>query len=158
MCIPYVCMYVGVPVGVCTCSMLVWVHVWVYYECVLIPLPFCVFGCVLQCFGFVRWDSDSLQKIRTRFRFVPVMDPIHRRFENQSMGWFVDQYWFVQWDQTSIQSETASFHVSVCSYVIFFFTIIVFYSYYFMWLHIIFYQFGLLYHFMRHYWLSILIV
>jgi len=28
-------------------------------------------------------------------------------------------------------SETASFYVSVCSYVIFFFTIIVFYSYYF---------------------------
>ena len=29
-------------------------------------------------------------------------------------------------------SETASLHVSVCSYVIFFFTVIVFYSYYFI--------------------------
>ena len=37
-------------------------------------------------------------------------------------------------------SETASFHVSVCSCVIFFFTVIVFYSYHFMWLYIIFYH------------------
>jgi len=90
-------MYVGVPVYVCTCVVRVCVRVWVCYECVLIPLPLYVFGCVLQRFGFVQWDPDPLQEIRIQFRFVPVMDPIHMQLKDRSMRWSVDQYQFVQW-------------------------------------------------------------
>ena len=52
---------------------------------------------VLQWFRPIRWDPDPLQETQTRSEFVLVVDPIHRRFEDQFMGWSVDQYWFVQW-------------------------------------------------------------
>ena len=106
--------------------MLVWVyiHVWVciyvlyvymlLYTCTstfmyCIRLSVCLSTCVIMfkyvwicdmctvaCFS----DSDPFCEIRTRcwrFRFVLVMDQIHRRFEDRSMGWSVDQYRFVQW-------------------------------------------------------------
>ena len=44
--------------------------------------------------------SDSLgwSKLgNERFRFIPILDPIHKLFEDRFMEWSVDQYRFVQW-------------------------------------------------------------
>ena len=63
----------------------------------------CIYACarcVLQRFRTHSRDADLFGKIRTcyrRFRFVPVMNLIHRRFEDRSMGWSADSYRFVQW-------------------------------------------------------------
>jgi len=51
----------------------------------------------LEHFGFVRWDPDQLLETRTRSGFMLVVDPIHRQFEDRSIGRSEDQYWFVQW-------------------------------------------------------------
>ena len=81
------CTCVGVRVCVC-------MHVWV------LSMHLYLFVCSVACysvsdpFGEIR---TQLQETRTRSRFVLVVDPIHRRFENRSMGWSVDQYRFVQW-------------------------------------------------------------
>ena len=49
---------------------------------------------VSDLFGEIR---TQLQETRTRSRFMLIVDPIHRRFEDLSIGWSVDQYRFVQW-------------------------------------------------------------
>ena len=40
--------------------------------------------------------SGPLLETRIRSGFMLVVDPIHKQFEDRSMGWFVDQYQFVQ--------------------------------------------------------------
>jgi len=74
-------------------------HVYIM-ECIHVRGYFCVRSCVwlrVAVFRIRLVRSGLLQEIRTRFRFVLVVDPIHRRFEDRSMRWSVDQCWFVQW-------------------------------------------------------------
>jgi len=139
----YVCMYVGVLVGVCMCG-LVWVLVWVYDECVLIPLPLCMFGYVLHRVEFVRWDPTRCRRSRPNSnlcRYGPdtqvIRRPIHgmirrsvpvravkprQRFGSKPryfMWIFVLMYFLIYHCQ----------HAFTC------------YCYHFMWLSVIFYQF-----------------
>ena len=75
----YTCIHMYV--GVCTCGMLVWVHVWVYSVCVCVGFPFLSI-CFVACYGVL--DSLGRSKLgNRRFRLVPMMDPIHRQFEDQ---------------------------------------------------------------------------
>ena len=80
----YLCMYKFV--GKYACMLCVCVHV---YAHVFVCVFMLVFDCVLQQFRTHSRDPDSFGKLRTRYRrfeFVPAMDPIHRRFEDRSMG------------------------------------------------------------------------
>ena len=56
------------------------------YTCTRVCL--CEFMCLVACYSvsdrLVR--SGPLQEIRTRFGFVLVVDPIHRGFEDRSIG------------------------------------------------------------------------
>ena len=153
-------MYVGVPVGVCTCGMLVWVHVWVYYECVLIPfLSVCLAACSAFWIHSVRsgpvaGDLDPIQ-ICARYRpnTLAIRRLIHGMICRSVLARAVKT-------RRRFGSKTTSFHLSVCFCLIFSFTVInmyLFYFYHFMWLSVIFYQFDYLYHFMRHLWLFTLI-
>ena len=62
-------MYMGVSVCVCMCGVRVWAHVRLYYGCVLIPLPLCVFDGVLHHYKPVWGDQDLLQEIRIGVRY-----------------------------------------------------------------------------------------
>ena len=81
----YVCGYTHMcpyaRVGVLAC---IYIYLYVLVACYSIS----------DLFGEI-WTQ--LQEIRTRFGSVLVVDPIHRRFEDRSMGWSVDQYQFMQW-------------------------------------------------------------
>jgi len=82
-----VSMYICVCINVCMC-ILVYVCVWV-----LISLPLCVRLRVTAITdSFVRSELSY-----GRYGFVLVVNPIHRRFEDRSMGWSGDPYRFVQW-------------------------------------------------------------
>ena len=138
----YRCMHVGIRICVR-------MHVWV------LSMYLCLYVCVWLCATVFRIRlvrSGPLQE--TRFGFVLVVDPIHRRFEDRSMGWSVDQYQFVQWrlDSDSVSKlrhfmwvfVLVHFLIYRCRYA---FTC---YTYHYMWLSVIFYLFDYLYHFMRH--------
>jgi len=116
----YICMYVGVHVCVCTCGMHEWVHVWACYVCMLIPLPLCVFGCVLQ-----RLRTRSRSKLgNMRFRLVFIMDltlaiqrPTHGMIQRSVPVRAVKT-------RRRFRFKITSFHVSVWFCVIFLFTIV----------------------------------
>ena len=145
----YLYMYVYVGIHVCVRE-----HVWVLI--VYLCLYVCV-GCVLQCFGPVWWDpspaSGDPDPIRIRAHCGPDTQAIRRPAHAMICR-------SIPVHAAKTRSETASFHVSVrscafpyyrCRYA---FTC---YTYHFMWLSIIFYQFDYLYLFMRHLWLFTLI-
>jgi len=164
-------MYISVSMYACSMYVCVYLYMYVYrctrmcrcarvgIKCTFIFI--CMFGCVLQYFGSVWWDPDQLQKTQTRFRFMLVMDPIHRQSEDRPMGWSVDPYRFVQWrpDGDLVPKSRHFMWVFVlvhfliyrCRYA---FT---YYCYHFMRLSVIFYQFDNLYHFVRHLWLFTLV-
>ena len=88
-------MYVGVCVYlytyICGCTrMFMRVYCGVY-TCMRVCL--CEFMCLVACCSV----SYSFGETWTRFKVVPDVDQIHRRFEDRFMGWPVDQYRFVQW-------------------------------------------------------------
>ena len=108
----YLCMYARVACMyeyMCECIM-----------CVLILLPLCVFGGILQRYELVWWDPDPLQETWICARFEPYSVAI-RRPVHEMIWRFVPIHtvktrrWF--------GFKTASFHVSVCSYVIFLFIV-----------------------------------
>ena len=152
-CCVCLCTYIYAGVHVCLC---------VYIEeCIRVRGYVCVSSCVwlrITVFWTRLVRYGPLQEIRTRFGFVLVVDPIHRRFENRSMRWSVDQYRFVQWrpDGDSIPKPRHFIWAFVLVYLPLsvWFTC---YTYHFMWLSFMFYQFDFLYYFMRHPWLFTLI-
>ena len=127
---------------VCKCSacgcmyvyfMYWFVHVWIIMYICLCGL-FVYVGCVLQrCGTRTRlYDPNSVTRDPDSIEFVLVVDPIHWRFKDRSIGWSKDSYWFVQWrpDGDSdtkprhfmwvffvyLLSFSVLFHVSVCYY------------------------------------------
>ena len=89
--------------------MYVGVCVYLYtYICLGVCLNTCMctvgcsydFKCVVMCDSdpdpFRRFELSN-GRPRTWFRFVPIMYPIHRQFEDRPMGWSGDLYQFVQW-------------------------------------------------------------
>ena len=97
--------------------------------------------CSVACYNI----SDLFGKIRTRywrFGLVPVMDPIHRRFEDRSMRWSIDQYRFMQWrpDDDSFPISRHFMWVFILVYFFIYCCRYAFtcYSYHFMWLCVIF--------------------
>jgi len=90
-----VCMYGCV--DVCTSVLYTYTRMCMYYMCLGVCLNTCMctvgclyeFKCMVMCYS----DSDpfrrselSNRRPKTRFRFMPDVDPIHRRFEDRSMG------------------------------------------------------------------------
>jgi len=95
-------MYVGVCIVVHICM---WVYTYVHvHVCKRVFMCTCIHEYLIACYSildsFVRSELGN-----KRLKVVPVMDPIHRRFEDWSMGWSVDQYRFVSEDQTAIQFQ-----------------------------------------------------
>jgi len=92
-------------------------------------------------FGEIR---TNLQETQTQSEFVLVVDPIHKQFEDRSIGWSVDQNWFVQWrpDDDSVPKP----HHFMCVFFLVHLLIyrcqyaFTYYTYHFMWFSIIFYQ------------------
>jgi len=123
-----VCMRGYVPVSMYVC-VYIYIHV-----CILVCVYVCMWGYVYNvcvCLYIIvsirlRVTAFQTRSVRSelgngRFELVPVVDPIHRRFEDWPMGWLGDLYRFMQWrtDGDSV-SKPPSFHVSVCSCIIFF--------------------------------------
>ena len=85
-----VCLYMYVYMSVHVC---VSMHMWVFS--MYLYLFVCV-GYVPQHF-VLRWDPNPASGDPDTIRIHAVVDPTHRRFEDRSIGWFVDQYQFMQW-------------------------------------------------------------
>ena len=134
-CIEYVCvysyigMYVGVLLWVYTCMYMhvCWVHVWECYVFVLIPLPLCVFGSVLQWFRLVRATQTWYREIQVCVRYGPDTLAIWRSTHGMAR-WSV----LVHAVETRrrFNSEIALFHVSVCLCLISLFTVVNRYLYF----------------------------
>jgi len=113
----------------------------------------CVVACysILDSLGVIR---TQLQETRTGSRFMLVVDPIHRQFEDRLMGWSIDQYRFVQWRPDSDPVRKLRHFMWVFVFVSFSYLplsiCIMFYFYHFMWLFDLFYQCEYLYHSMSH--------
>ena len=81
--------YVYLYMYVCGCTR-VRIHMWcacmdtcvsVFFLCVDSPSSMCLVACYSVSDSFVRSELGN-----ERFRFVPIPDLIHRRFEHRSMG------------------------------------------------------------------------
>ena len=71
-------------------------HVYVRMHVWVLSMYLCLYICgysISDPFGEIR---TQLLETRTRSGFMPVVDPIHRQFEDRPMGWFGDPYQFVQ--------------------------------------------------------------
>ena len=95
-----VCMYIRI------CSVYEYVYVYIcMLDCahvcrvhVLCVLYMCTYvnECLVVCCSVL--DSFVRSKLSNRrFKFMPVLDPIDWQFEDRSMRWSRDMYWFVQW-------------------------------------------------------------
>ena len=86
----YVCVYLYTYVGVRVCVEILESVFSVYLYLIMCWLRATVFRiCSVR--------SGPLQETRTRSGFVLVVNPIHRQFEDRSIGRSEDQYRFVQW-------------------------------------------------------------
>ena len=150
--------------GVCIC-ILVYVCVWVYTY-----VPVCTCGCLaciyIYMYALVASYSDSDPFVRSklgnrRFGLVLVMDPITKAIQ-RPIHEMIRRSVPVRVVKTRRRfgSETASFLVSIRSCAFPYLPLwyaFTYYTYHFMWLSVIFYQFDYLYHFMRHLWMFTLI-
>ena len=157
-CMYYVCLSVCMSTYMCICvrgCTHVYRRARVSVECIFIFI--CMFGCVLQYFGTRLVRSWPLKETRTRSRFVLVLEPMHRQFEDRFMGWSVDQYRFVQWRPDGDSLPKLRHFMWVFAFVSFsYLPLTVAFtccSYHFMWFSVIFYQFHYWYSFMRCLWL-----
>ena len=104
----YINICVGVCIYVCLC-IIVWVCTCVTILCVGVNFPFLSL-CFVACYN----DSDSFvwsELGNKSFGFVPVMDPIHKWFEDRTIGWSGGSYRFLQWSQMAIRIQN---HVISC--------------------------------------------
>ena len=123
-----VSIYIDVYAGICVCIFYICmgIRVCMYYVslCVCVRVCLYIIVCVwlrVTAFsGSFMWSELSNRS----FEFVFIVDPIHWQFENRSMRWSrsvpvhtVKTIW-------RFGSKTASFYVSICSYVIFLFIVV----------------------------------
>ena len=159
MCIYYVCMCIlciwvySVCMHVCTC---------IYVVCVCMRMYVHVSSCVWlrdTAFQINSYDPNSITEnldcVRYKLDTQVIRRPTHEMIRRSVPARIVKTKW-------RFRSETASFHVSVCSCIIFLFIIAsrcqCIYSYYFMWSSNLFCQYDYLYYFMRYQWTSTLIM
>ena len=150
----YMYIYVCIEVYVCVYSyrcMHVGIRVCIYMQVWVLSLYLCLYvcvGCVLQYFGPVWWDPNPATGDPDPIRICALVDPIHRWFEDRSMRWSIDQYRFVQWrsDGDSIPKPRYFMWVFVLVHFLIYRCRYAFtcYTYHFMWLFIVFYQFDYL--------------
>ena len=113
-------------------------HVWVCISDVCIRI-ICVWlrGTAMQTY-LVRFRFGN-----RRFGFVSTVDPIYWRFEDRSIGWSGDSYWFVQWRSDGDSVSKSHYFMWMFALVLFscllLSRIFIFYSHHFMWLSDIFY-------------------
>ena len=101
-----VCVYVYILVHVCV-SM--WRYVYSVYVCVCISSN--VFGCVVQRFRFVWWDSDPLQEIWICIHSGPDTMVIRRLIHGMIRRSVPVRVVKTRW---RFGSKITSFHVSIC--------------------------------------------
>ena len=112
-----VCVYGCVPVRVYLCD--AWVCVCVctsVYEYI-----FYVYGCVVQRYGPIWWDSDPLQEIRICTRYAPDTLAIQRLIHGMTRRSVPVR---AMKTRRQFRFKTTLFHVSVCSCVISLFTVV----------------------------------
>ena len=138
-----------------TCKYVVCICVWVYtHMCVYLSSS--EFMCLDACYS----DFGLFGKIQTgcmRFGLVAIMDPMHWRLEDRSMGWSGDPYQFAQWRADGDSVPKSRHFMWVFAFVLFpnlqLSIAICVLLVYFMWPCDIFYLYNYLDHFMRHQWL-----
>ena len=88
--------------------------------CTCVFMCMCVYVCMwlwvwlrVTTFRTLLVRSGPLQEIRTQFGFVLVVGPIHRRFEDRSIGRSEDQYRFVQWRLNGDSDEKSCYFMWV---------------------------------------------
>ena len=149
-----VCICVSICLCACTC-MLVYKYVWIImYICLCSCIRVCTVACYRVADSLVRFEpvTGDSDYARCGTDTLAIRKPIH------GIIWRSVPIRVVKTRQR-FGSKIASFHVGVCSYIIFLFIIASWcscsYSYYFMWSFEIFYQYDYLYHFMRYQWYSL---
>ena len=145
------------------------------YTCMYVHVFMCT--CVRVCSVTCCSISDPFGEIQTRCRRSESdsnlyrYGPIHWRFEDRSMGWSVDQCQFMPWRPDEIRFRNLVISCECLTSLIKFYLVMLWvfvimylpflvcitcWSYHFMWLSLIFYQFDYLHLFMKHLWLSTL--